>query len=36
MRIVDGIDYIDQVKQLIAEYTKRLGRDLSFQDIERN
>ena len=34
MRIVDGIDYIDQVKQLIAEYTKRLGRDLSFQDIE--
>ena len=32
--IVDGKDYIDQVKPLIIEYTKRLGRDLSFQNID--
>lgn len=34
MRIVDGTEYIDQVKKMIIEYTKRLGRDLSFQNIE--
>jgi hypothetical protein len=30
MRIVDGKDYIDQVREKIIEYTKRLDRDLSF------
>ena len=25
---------VDQVKELIIEYTKRLGRDLSFQNID--
>jgi ribosomal protein S18 acetylase RimI-like enzyme len=34
MKIVDGKDYIDQVKEKIIEYTRRLGRDLSFQNIE--
>jgi len=34
MRIVEGTDYIDQVKDMIIEYTKRLGRDLSFQNIK--
>jgi len=34
MKIVDGKDYIDQVKDRIIEYTKRLNRDLSFQNIE--
>lgn len=34
MRIVNGIDYIEQVKCKIAEYTARLGRDLSFQHID--
>lgn len=34
MKIVDGKPYIGQVKELIAEYTNRLGRDLSFQNIE--
>lgn len=34
MDIVDGKPYIGQVKELIAEYTNRLGRDLSFQNIE--
>lgn len=34
MDIVDGKPYIGQVKELITEYTKRLGRDLSFQNIE--
>lgn len=33
-RIVDGTDYMDQVKALIMEYTKRLGRDLSFQHLD--
>ena len=30
MEICNGVDYLDQVK----EYTKRLGRDLSFQNID--
>ena len=34
MKICNGIDYLDQVKELIIEYTKRLGRDLSFQNID--
>lgn len=34
MKIVDGKDYINQVKNKIIEYTKRLNRDLSFQNID--
>lgn len=34
MKIVNGIDYIEQVKVKIIEYITRLGRDLSFQNIE--
>lgn len=34
LQIVDGKDYLEQVKVLMADYTTRLGRDLSFQGIE--
>ena len=34
MEIVDGKPYIDQIKNLIIEYTKKLGRDLTFQNID--
>lgn len=34
MKIVDGKDFIPQVKNLIIEYTERLGRDLTFQHID--
>lgn len=34
MKIVDGKDYISDVRELILEYSSRLGRDLSFQNIE--
>ncbi len=34
MEIVDGKDYIDQIKDLIIQYTKWLGRDLSFQNLD--
>ena len=34
MQIVDGSAYPDEVKKLIKEYYHRLGRDLSFQNIE--
>ena len=34
MKIVNGIEYIEQVKIKIIEYTTRLGRDLSFQNID--
>jgi ribosomal protein S18 acetylase RimI-like enzyme len=34
IEIKDGKDYLEEVKRLIAEYTKRLGRNLSFQDLE--
>lgn len=34
MQIVDGKPYIQQIKELIIEYAKWLGRDLSFQDID--
>ncbi len=34
MKIVDGTNYIEQVKNMLIEYTQRLGRDLTFQNIE--
>lgn len=34
MKIVDGKPYIQQIKELIIEYTKRLGRNLSFQNLD--
>ena len=34
MEIKDGKDYLEEVRKLIAEYTQRLGRNLSFQDLE--
>ena len=34
MEIVDGKPYLDQAKNLIVEYTERLGRDLAFQNID--
>lgn len=34
MKMVDGKDYLPEVKELIREYSKLLGRDLSFQNIE--
>ena len=34
MEIRDGKDYIEEVKGLIIEYLKRLGRDLSFQNVD--
>lgn len=33
MKIVDGKQYIQQVKELILEYTQRLGRNLTFQNL---
>ena len=33
--IVDGSRYLDEVKQLILEYTRFLNRDLHFQHIEQ-
>ncbi|MBR1391636.1 MAG: GNAT family N-acetyltransferase [Lachnospiraceae bacterium] len=34
MEIKDGKDYIPQVRELIIEYSQRLNRDLSFQNID--
>ena len=34
MKITDGTPYIDDIRQLITDYNKALGLDLSFQDIE--
>lgn len=34
MVITDGKNHINEVRELILEYTQRLGRDLSFQNIE--
>ena len=34
LEIIDGTNHIDDVKRLVIEYTKFLGRDLSFQSID--
>lgn len=34
IKIVDGTNHIAEVRKLIIEYTKFLGRDLSFQSID--
>ncbi len=34
MNIVDGKNYLTEVRELIMEYSKWLGRDLSFQNID--
>lgn len=34
VKIIDGTNHIDEVKQLVLEYTKFLGRDLSFQHVD--
>lgn len=34
MTILDGKPYINEVRQLIIEYTGQLGRDLTFQNID--
>ena len=34
MEIVDGINYLPEIKELILEYSKFLNRDLSFQSLE--
>lgn len=34
IKIVDGTHYLDDVKRLIIEYTKFLGRDLTFQHLD--
>lgn len=34
MEIVNGAPYLTEVRQLITEYTNRLGRDLSFQNLD--
>lgn len=35
IRISDGKPYLDQVKELIIEYTNWLDRDLSFQNLDK-
>ena len=35
IKIIDGKPYLDQVKELITEYTQWLGRDLSFQNLDK-
>ena len=35
IKIVDGKPYLNQVKELIQEYTKWLGRDLAFQNLDK-
>lgn len=34
MQIADGKDHLNEVRNLISEYSERLGRDLSFQNID--
>lgn len=34
LQITDGKEHLDQIKQLMIEYTTRLDRDLSFQNID--
>ena len=35
MEIIDGNEYLEEVKKLIVEYTERLNRDLSFQNLDK-
>lgn len=35
IRIICSKPYLDQVKDLIVEYTNWLGRDLSFQNLDQ-
>lgn len=34
MKIVDGVQYLDSIKDLILEYTKLLNRNLEFQGLK--
>ena len=34
IKIVDGTNHLDEVKRLVIEYAKFLGRDLSFQHLD--
>ena len=34
IQIVNGINHIEEIKELIIQYTLYLNRDLSFQNIE--
>ena len=34
IEIIDGASHLDEVKRLVIEYTKFLGRDLSFQHVD--
>ena len=34
IKIVDGTKHLDEVKNLIETYTKFLGRDLTFQNLD--
>ena len=34
MHLVDGALYVEQVRTLLLEYTRQLGRDLTFQQID--
>ena len=34
IKIIDGTNHVDEIKRLIIEYTKFLGRDLSFQHLD--
>ena len=35
IKIIDGKPYLDQVKELIQEYMQCLGRELLFQDLDK-
>ena len=34
IKIIDGVNHLDEVKQLVIEYANFLGRDLSFQHLD--
>lgn len=34
MKIIDGKDYVSEVKQMILDYANELDRDLSFQELD--
>ena len=34
IKIIDGANHLEEVKRLVIDYTKFLGRDLSFQNID--